>query len=320
MECSGDSLDDVLIQLYNALGKTTRRNEEGSRGSNFEILGVSLHVSNPRARLSRSENRGKTFSALGELLWYLSGREDLGFIEPYVPIYRDEVVNGIIEGAYGPRLFDMRGINQIDSIISILSRKPGTRRAVIQLFNAEDIAIDKKEIPCTTTLQFHLREDGLHLSVTMRSNDAYWGLPHDVFCFTMMQELIARRLNVELGTYMHYAGSMHVYDNFYDDMKSYVSEGYQRPAPMPEMPIGDNFALVPAILAAEDSIRHGEPIGAALQSNAYWKDIIILVEAYWASGQPEKLDKLKEQLHEPMYFPYIDARKTMAVRAPLKRQ
>lgn len=320
MECSGDSLDDVLIQLYDALGKTTRRNEDGSRGSNYEILGVSLIISDPRARLSRSENRGKTFSALGELLWYLSGREDLSFIEPYVPLYRDEVVNGIIEGAYGPRLFNMRGINQIDSVISILTRKRGTRRAVIQLFNAEDIVTDKKEIPCTTTLQFHLRDDGLHLSVTMRSNDAYWGLPHDVFCFTMIQELLAKRIGVELGTYMHYAGSMHVYDRFYKEMKSYLVEGYQRPAPMPAMPSGDNFAIVPDILRAEDKIRHGEPLGNSLSEVPYWRDIVRLIEAYWASGRPDVLDTIREDVIEHMYRPYIDARKQMALRAPLKRQ
>jgi thymidylate synthase len=34
---------------------------------------------------------------------------------------------------------------------------------------------------------------------TMRSNDAYLGLPHDVFCFTMLQEIIARSLGREIG-------------------------------------------------------------------------------------------------------------------------
>ena len=37
----------------------------------------------------------------------------------------------------------------------------------------------------------------------MRSNDAYWGLPHDVFAFTMLQEILARSLTLELGTYKH---------------------------------------------------------------------------------------------------------------------
>ncbi len=302
MEFSGDSLDDVLIGLYNELSRTTRRNEEAGRGANYELLGVSLRISDPRARLSRSENRGKTFSAIGELLWYMSGRDDLWFIKPYVPIYKKDVVDGIIQGAYGPRLFNMRGINQLDSITSLLTRKPRSRRAVIQLFNAEDIAVDKKEIPCTTTLQFHLRDDGLHLSVTMRSNDAYWGLPHDVFCFTMIQEIIANKLDVPLGSYMHYAGSMHVYDDFVE-----------------EMPGGDNFLLMPTVLSAEDNIRHGEAVSLKSTLPAYWDDVLILIRAYWSSGRSDALDELIGNLHNKMYSPYIEGRKHMPTRKPLKR-
>ncbi len=55
------------------------------------------------------------------------------------------------------------------------------------------------------------RGSNLHMSVTMRSNDAYMGLPHDVFCFTMLQEMVAKTLGLELGEYYHYVGSMHLY-------------------------------------------------------------------------------------------------------------
>src|ERR1700744_3918532 len=98
MEIIGEGLDDVLIDLYDQLLKTTSRNE-GSRGGTLEILGVTLRISKPRARLSRSENRGKPFSALGELLWYLAGSNKLEFIEPYVSQYKKDAVNGIIHGA-----------------------------------------------------------------------------------------------------------------------------------------------------------------------------------------------------------------------------
>lgn len=319
MEFCGESLDDVLIRLYDELARTTRRNEDGSRGANFEMLGVALRIENPRGRLSRSENRGKTFSALGELLWYLSGRDDLAFIEPYVPAYSKDAVDGVIEGAYGPRLFNMRGISQINSIIGLLERKQGTRRAVIQLFNAEDIAVAKKEIPCTTTLQFHLRDDGLHLSVTMRSNDAYWGLPHDVFCFTMIQELVAKRLGVKMGTYMHYAGSMHVYDQYVDAMRQYIIEGYQRPSPMPEMPEGDNFPAISQLLVLEDCVRHGDKISTGSSITPYWKDIGLLIQAHWYKGRPEILDDLIAKLESEMYIPYIEARKNLPSREPLRR-
>jgi thymidylate synthase len=84
-------------------------------------------------------------------------------------------------------------------VIELLGNRPTSRRAVIQIFNAEDIAAIHREIPCTTTLQFFVRNERLDMVTTMRSNDAYLGLPHDVFCFTMLQEIIARSLGREIG-------------------------------------------------------------------------------------------------------------------------
>ena len=108
MEIEGESLDDILMSLYRILPSTGTPNV-GSRGETLELLGVALRLQNARARLSRSENRGKSFSALGELLWYLSGRNDLSFIKEYVAAYeKDADHDGTIHGGYGPRLFAMR--------------------------------------------------------------------------------------------------------------------------------------------------------------------------------------------------------------------
>ena len=259
MEITGESLDDVLIDLYVELLKSTSRNK-ATRGATIEILGVSLRISKPRARLSRSENRGKPFSALGELLWYLAGSDRLDFIQPYVDQYTKEAeVDGTIHGAYGPRLFAMRGnVDQIASVTELLKRRPTSRRAVIQLLNAEDVASEHKEIPCTTTLQFHLRDNRLHLSATLRSNDAYLGLPHDIFCFTMLQEMMACRLGVELGEYYQFVGSMHVYEDRLDEMRQYIAEGFQKGVEMPAMPPGDPFELIRTLLEAERRIRADE--------------------------------------------------------------
>lgn len=50
---------------------------------------------------------------------------------------------GRISFGYGPRLFAMRnGIDQVNSVTRLLRYKPSSKRAVIQLFNAEDIALD----------------------------------------------------------------------------------------------------------------------------------------------------------------------------------
>jgi thymidylate synthase len=318
MEIVGDSLDEVLIQLYEKLSKSSRRNK-GTRGDTVEFLGVSLRLSRPRARISRSENRGKPFSALGELLWYLAGSSGLDFIQPYVPEYKRGADGGVLYGAYGPRLFAMRGdIDQLQNVTTLLNEKPGSRRAVVQLFNAEDISSEHKEIPCTTTLQFHLRDEQLHLSVTLRSNDAYC-LPHDVFCFTMIQEMMARRLGVELGEYYHYVGSMHVYVNHLEGLAEYLAEGHQRAIEMPPMPLRDPFLLVPDLLNAEDRIRHGEPVVASkVMSESYWADIVRLLQVFWAA-EAGRLDELKAEFASPIYRSYLEGRRHLKPRTPETR-
>lgn len=313
MDIQGESLDAVLHRLYRKL-INEGRSEGATRGANRELLGVSLRILKPRARISRSENRGKPFSALGELLWYLSGSNTLDFIKPYVPRYADDAVAGILEGAYGPRFMRMReGIDQFSSVDALLRQRRGSRRAVIQLFNAEDIASHHKEIPCTTTLQFHIRNDLLHMSVTMRSNDAYFGLPHDVFCFTMIQEMMARRLGVEVGEYMQYVGSMHFYEDKLEDLQAYLAEGVQQTIEMPPMPAGDPFVLIGKLLEIERRLRDGQQLDAAKEmGDPYWSDIVRFLQVFWAkeweSDYPNRLKELRSELITKTYRPYVDGR------------
>lgn len=319
MELVAEGLDDLLIDLYQRILREGDANK-GSRGDTVEILAVSLHVEKPRARISRSENRGKPFSALGELLWYLSGSDQLSFIEPYVSRYKDEAVDGAIHGAYGPRLLRMReGIDQLSNVARLLRERPGSRRAVVQLFNAEDLTSNFKEIPCTTTIQFLLRNNRLDMSVTMRSNDAYWGLPHDFFCFSMLQEMMAIRIGANLGQYHQYVGSMHIYDQYIEGAKAYISEGHQKSVEMPNMPPLNPFSLVPALLTAEYEMRSRNPIDAnAFGLDEYWTDIIRLLEIFW-SRSPDRIEEIGKEMHHDMYRPYVAGRRDLRARAIKRR-
>jgi len=217
-----NTLDDLLHQVLELLTASTEW-EHATRGRFTELYGSLLHLTNPRARLSRSESKGKVFSALGEWLWYLSGTNDYAFIDYYVPgAYAKETEDGkTVRSGYGERFFDFRGINQLNSVTDLLMRKKSTRRAVIQLFDASDITRNYASVPCTCTLQFLVRGNRLNMFVNMRSNDAYFGLPHDVFAFTMMQELVATSIGVELGEYKHSAGSLHLYEDQFPYARSF---------------------------------------------------------------------------------------------------
>jgi len=316
MQFIGESLDDVLMHLYAAL--TTQGNGNSStRGDSREFLGVTLRLLNPRARLSLSEDRGKPFSALGELLWYLSKENKLSFIRRYIPMYKKESeADGTVYGGYGPRLFSMRGNNQVSNIINLLRESPGSRRAVIQLFNAEDISSRRKEVPCTTTMQFFQRDRRLHMATTLRSNDAYLGLPHDIFCFTMLQEMIARSLGVEIGEYYQFVGSMHIYNQDLESCQAYVKEGFHKLSPMPEMPEGDPFPKVRTLLDSEKRLRKKEFTNASeIFSESYWQDILRLLQIYFLSENRELSEVVVGQFTSKVYKIYAEDRLLRAKKA-----
>ena len=265
---------------------------------------------NPRGRISRTETRGKPFSCLGEFCWYLAKSDDLKFISYYLPAYKKIADGKSVFGAYGPRLFNWKGINQFDNVTCLLQRKNESRQAVIQIFDASDIHGEQKEVPCTSTLQFMVRNGKLHLLVNMRSNDVYFGLPHDVFCFTMLQELMARTLSVELGTYKHSVGSLHVYKDKIPFAKQFLQEGWQSTTyTMPPMPEGNPQPAVEALLDAEESIRTGQGVHPSLLNalDPYWADLIHLLEIFRLrkDGALDRVEEIANTMSTDVFSPFV---------------
>ena len=58
----------------------------------------------------------------------------------------------------------------------------------------------------------------------MRSSDLVFGLSYDVPAFTIMQELMAIELGVELGEYIHVSNSLHVYERHFGMLEKMVEE------------------------------------------------------------------------------------------------
>lgn len=315
-----DTLDGLLRHALEAL-LTEDRMITAKRGSFKEIFGACLHLTNPLARLSRSESKGKVYSALGEFLWYLSKETRLDFIDYYVPgrfqAESDDQVT--VRSGYGERLQAWRGLNQLENVVQLLRKHRTSRRATIQLFDASDLTERYASIPCTCTLQFLVRDDRLQMFVAMRSNDAYIGLPHDIFSFTLLQEMVARAVDAELGEYKHCAGSLHLYEEHFEAAQQYLNEGWQDPVRMPAMPTGDPYAGIEWVRSIEESIRlrrQGD-LDAAIRAahvDDYWKDLARLLLSFRASKDSDAplLARIKEQLHSDVFKMFLVARMDLA--------
>ena len=190
---------------------------ETSRAGNIvgEVINAITIIEDPRKCAIVSEIRNMPMNyAVGEFLWYLSGSKKLSDIGRYSKAWDNLSDDGeTVNSAYGYRIQHAFGFNQWDFVKEKLSSDPNSRQAVIHIKDADDRPT--KDTPCTVCLQFSIREGKLHMTTYMRSNDIWLGMPYDFFAFMSFQNLLAMELGVELGTYTHVAGSLHLYEKNY---------------------------------------------------------------------------------------------------------
>lgn len=181
------------------------------------------------------------FSVLYESLYMLAGRKDLAPLTHYTKKFADFSDDGkTLNGSYGHRwrhaqLYGWsntegekrsKTVDQLDLLVTHLSANPTSRRAVLQMWNAEDdlLKIETSlDICCNTSVMFSLRgvpTEGsewsdhtyLDITVTNRSNDMIWGmLGANYVTFSVLHEYMAARLGVEVGKYHQFTNNMHVY-------------------------------------------------------------------------------------------------------------
>lgn len=309
MTIEGRYLDEILRKVYMDLSKSTD-SFTASKGKGLDLLGQKIILKDPRARISATATRGMLISALAEFCWYMSGSADLDFIRFYLKDYPPKNATGSLQEAYGPRLTGTGefGYNtdQINRVIEKLRKNPDTRRAVITLLESSDLEPGQEEAPCTIGLQFIRRRKRLHLVAMMRSNDAYLGFPHDVFCFTMIQELVARSLGIRVGDYHHFATSLHLYESDQDSVAAYLGEGFQNPVfAMPKMPSGCQMGNLEAFLKVEHAIRKGEITDAGqISLPQYWRDLSLVLlrcaDSRYKRGTKAREDNFS-QISDPFY-------------------
>jgi thymidylate synthase len=162
------------------------------------------------------------------------GRDDSEMLSAYAPRYQEFSNDGKAMGAYGKRWTHNPGIackgrcrSSLRVARDLLLKKVEDRRAVVTMFDSGDIVEAErgewKDIPCTISMQFLAREGALHAQVSMRSNDAWLGVPYDVHCFCQVQALMAAALDLDLGQYTHVVGSMHLYEPNFEKASHAVS-------------------------------------------------------------------------------------------------
>lgn len=185
----------------------------------IELLNVGIKILNPRDRIVYWPARNISFRyLLGEWLRYCRWSDSLEEISHYSSFWKKISDNWITANSgYWKYIFTSdKWLSQWNYVKQVLSEDSFSRRAIINIYNYDPSYIASKDIPCTMSLQFLIRENKLHLIAHMRSNDIYLWYCYDVPSFTLLQEMMLLELwqsypELEMWYYYHFANSMHIY-------------------------------------------------------------------------------------------------------------
>lgn len=204
---------DAVLQVCRVVLEDGR--EVAPRGQRtLELSPVHLELVDPTDTIPDGINRAKLLPAIAaaEALQNVAGVAQPGLmsrVSSFFPKPTGRWDEGV--ETYGPRIGA-----QMYEVVDLLRGDPASREAVVSIWRAGDIVGGQAHNLCTVSLQFLIRDSGLDLLVTMRSNDAWYGLCYDLFQFAQVQLTLARCLGVPAGRYFHTAASMHLYERHWE--------------------------------------------------------------------------------------------------------
>lgn len=228
------NVNDALPELA---GHVLRGDEVGTRTGNraLERLHEQVTLNEPWMRYPLLPQRRASLPAqIAETMWVLAGRNDVEWLSHYLPRAPEFSDDGKTwRGGYGPRIRGLHGVDQLEHVVDVLRKDPLSRRAVIQIYDAEVDSQSGKDIPCNDFITFQSRLGVLNMHVFVRSNDLVWGWSGiNAFEWSVLQEIVAAILGIGVGRLTFSISSLHVYDRHWKRMRE-LHEAYPDVAATP---------------------------------------------------------------------------------------
>jgi thymidylate synthase len=255
-----------------------------------ELLAASFTILNPRRRLFTSRARPIDLGyAFANVVWTLTGSNDLETISAYNPRGRFFSDDGeTLFGAPGYRIFHSAAGDQFELAIGQLKSDLSSRRAMIQLLTPVDLAASTRDHSCIVDLQFLIRESKLTCIAHMRSQSTLMVMPYDLILLTMIHEAMASSLQIEIGSYHHFCGSLHYYLDEEDSVDRAIHEVIAPPSAMPVMPsFGPPTRKILSAAAKDirEAMRTDQRLRPQQGIEQYWTDILRVITVGFLVGK-----------------------------------
>jgi thymidylate synthase len=160
-----------------------------------------------------------TKSIVHELLWFLKGETNIGYLVKHgVTIWDDWAdAAGELGPVYGKQWRswaapDGRLIDQIAQVEAMIKTNPHSRRLIVSAWNPADV--DQMALPpCHCLFQFYVANGKLSCQLYQRSADIFLGVPFNIASYALLTMMMAQVCGLQPGDFIHTLGDAHLYLN-----------------------------------------------------------------------------------------------------------
>ncbi|MEU9078635.1 thymidylate synthase [Kitasatospora sp. NPDC004745] len=168
-------------------------------------------------------------SVVYELLWFLRGDSNVGWLNEHGVTIWDEWAdgNGDLGPVYGVQWRswptpDGGHVDQISQVLDTLRTDPDSRRMVVSAWNVAEL--DAMALaPCHAFFQFHVADGRLSCQLYQRSADLFLGVPFNIASYALLTHLVAQQVGLAPGDFIWTGGDCHIYDNHVDQVTEQLS-------------------------------------------------------------------------------------------------
>ncbi|WP_333608532.1 thymidylate synthase [Arsukibacterium sp.] len=190
-------------------------------------------------------------SIIHELLWFLKGETNIGYLKANGVSIWDEwaTPEGELGPVYGAQwrswlAADGTVIDQISQLLADIKRTPDSRRLLVSAWNPavlpdtrfsprDNAAMGKQALPpCHTLFQFYINDGKLSCQLYQRSADIFLGVPFNIASYALLTLMIAQVAGLQPGDFVHTFGDAHLYVNHSEQVNTQLA---REPLPLPTM-------------------------------------------------------------------------------------
>ena len=170
-----------------------------------------------------------TRSIIHELLWFLKGDTNIGYLRDNGVTIWDEWADA--EGNLGPvygaqwRSWptpDGQHIDQISRVVEDIRRSPDSRRLIVSAWNVGELP-HMALPPCHALFQFYVAEGRLSCQLYQRSADIFLGVPFNIASYALLTHMVAQQADLEPGEFIWTGGDCHLYLHHLDQARLQLS-------------------------------------------------------------------------------------------------